>query len=42
MNQRRPPASTPIPFDLAVFRLPADSQQRCDVANSAPGSSLSL
>ena len=40
MNQRRPPASTPIPFDLAVFRLPATSQQRCDVANSAPGSRL--
>jgi hypothetical protein len=39
MNQRQPPASIQMPFDLAVFRRPADSQQKREVANFAPESS---
>jgi hypothetical protein len=40
MNQRRQPTSTTIPSDLAVFRPAADSAQRPQARNFAPGSSL--
>src|SRR6202043_3419387 len=42
MNQRQPPASTSIPFDLAVFRRLADSGCTETSPNFAPGSSLDL
>ena len=39
MNQRKQPTSIPLPSDLAVFRLQADSTHRPTRLNFAPESS---
>jgi hypothetical protein len=39
MNQRKQPTSIPLPSDLAVFRIQADSTHRPTRLNFAPESS---